>query len=685
MPLSGRLFARLAAEVELMELRTEVELITLDLMAGRTPPNMRRALFDHELDAGVNFADLQSTVDARAERISRRLVEDRARFAELLRADLAHAVDASPLAADRAISARLGDLLDPSRMVDPVAGTEALVADAERFHSAELAASLQEGIRRAVDEARMQGLIAPHLAGVPETVAARLDTLARRLAAAPHADVVGAARDVADRVAGTGLAGDAVLAQVDQAVGDLATGPLDNYARPAAQSAHNLGHQEAAANVAGTTRIYASELLDANTCGPCSLIDGHEYESEAEALADYPGGTYVDCEGGDRCRGTLVYVWVTEAPATPANPDGEPPEGAPTPGPTAPPYPVGAARRLPTPPSAPLEPLPPLPAEPIPAPAPFDVPVETAPTPAPEAPAAPEPAPAFQLPDQPVEAPYSADQLAQARRDLPAARAEVRAQAVGQRDEILGVLDRADATHLAAPPRAVAVRGPNGAVEYRRSGQGWDWFDALHPDEQKRLRRDGFWMRDGGLSPDELAAHWSERTGRELSTEEALAEWLEQTRRADALSALSRGRIINPSGYGGLEIDSLVDTPYRVTSLFANGVDDAAAHLAAVTVDLESSFAERAFIPAQLGPAPYTLSLEDFVAEVTRLEDVVADAVPIRSDEFETVFAPEVEAADRRLRELIPAGVEDPEHPLPLDQLHGMIVDLARKAGLAGA
>lgn len=683
MPLSDRTFARLADEVELLELHTELELIACDHMAGRTPAGARRALFDHELDAGVNFAELEEAVDARSASISRRLAEDRQRFAELLRDDLARIVEASPLAADTAVAGRLADLLDPSRMVNPVAGSEALVAEAERFHAGELAASLQDGISRAVAEARAQGLIAPHLPGTPEAVAARLDTLTRRLAAAPHADVVTAARNAAERVAGTGLAGEEVIAQVDDAVGSLSTGPLDNYARPAAQSAHNLGHQEAAAQVSGAVRIYASELLDSNTCGPCSLIDGHEYESELEALSDYPAGIYVDCEGGDRCRGTLVYVWEAETPATDANPDGEPPTGAPPPGPQAPPYPFGTSRRIPTPPSSPSpSPIPTPTPEPVaPAPAPVELPapppVEAPPAPLEEAP--------FELPDEPVEAPYTAAQLAAARRDLPAARAEVRAQAVAQRDEILGLLERADAQRLAAPPRARAVRGPGGRVEYRREGQGWDWFDGLDPDEQKRLRRDGFWMREGGLSPDELASHWIERTGREMSTEEAIAEWLEQTRRADALSALSRGRIINPSGYGGLEMDSLVDTPYRVTQLFANGVDDAAAHLAGVTADLEASFAERSFVTAELGPAPYDMTLDEFVAEVTRLEELVADAAPIRADEFETVFAPEVEAADRRLRELIPAGVEDPAHPLGLDELHDLIVDLARKAGLGGA
>jgi hypothetical protein len=60
--------------------------------------------------------------------------------------------------------------------------------------------------------------------------------------------------------------------------------------------------------------IYASELLDANTCEECTAIDGTEYGSVDEAEADYPTGGYLACLGGPRCRGTLVSVF-DEAPA----------------------------------------------------------------------------------------------------------------------------------------------------------------------------------------------------------------------------------------------------------------------------------------------------------------------------------------------------------------------------------
>jgi hypothetical protein len=55
--------------------------------------------------------------------------------------------------------------------------------------------------------------------------------------------------------------------------------------------------------------IYASELLDEKTCQKCAEIDGHDYDSMAEAEADYPMGGYKHCESESGCRGTLVTVY----------------------------------------------------------------------------------------------------------------------------------------------------------------------------------------------------------------------------------------------------------------------------------------------------------------------------------------------------------------------------------------
>lgn len=56
--------------------------------------------------------------------------------------------------------------------------------------------------------------------------------------------------------------------------------------------------------------IYASELLDENTCQKCAEIDGHDYATLEEARIDYSeGGGYKHCESESGCRGTLVYMY----------------------------------------------------------------------------------------------------------------------------------------------------------------------------------------------------------------------------------------------------------------------------------------------------------------------------------------------------------------------------------------
>jgi hypothetical protein len=61
--------------------------------------------------------------------------------------------------------------------------------------------------------------------------------------------------------------------------------------------------------------VYASELLDSNTCSPCIANDGKSYGSLDAAIMDYASGGFVQCEGGPRCRGTLVLVRAEQDPS----------------------------------------------------------------------------------------------------------------------------------------------------------------------------------------------------------------------------------------------------------------------------------------------------------------------------------------------------------------------------------
>ena len=100
--------------------------------------------------------------------------------------------------------------------------------------------------------------------------------------------------------------------QIDSFLAGLSDTPLADQLGAAMTAAQNTGRVavlEAAPESAGQAVYYASEILDRNTCDPCAEIDGTELGTLDDAEAAYPTGGYIDCEGGMRCRGTVVAVW----------------------------------------------------------------------------------------------------------------------------------------------------------------------------------------------------------------------------------------------------------------------------------------------------------------------------------------------------------------------------------------
>lgn len=103
------------------------------------------------------------------------------------------------------------------------------------------------------------------------------------------------------------------LAPADVAAGvrahleDLTDTYLNDQLGGALTQAQNTGRREVMGRASAT--YYASELLDHNTCEVCADFDGREYASLEEAESDYPTGGNAECEGGPRCRGTLVAIY----------------------------------------------------------------------------------------------------------------------------------------------------------------------------------------------------------------------------------------------------------------------------------------------------------------------------------------------------------------------------------------
>ena len=90
----------------------------------------------------------------------------------------------------------------------------------------------------------------------------------------------------------------------------------EDLARQGVNIANGEGRGAVLGDLPAAVSYTASELLDGNTCDPCSDVDGTFYASLEEAEVDYPSGPYVDCDGGSRCRGTLVAIWEESAAGT---------------------------------------------------------------------------------------------------------------------------------------------------------------------------------------------------------------------------------------------------------------------------------------------------------------------------------------------------------------------------------
>ncbi|MEV5819287.1 hypothetical protein AB0L22_08940 [Micromonospora haikouensis] len=102
--------------------------------------------------------------------------------------------------------------------------------------------------------------------------------------------------------------GDAVRAALTDLSAAKGSGLVAGNLSAAATTAQAAGREQVLGELPDGTRFRATEKLDRATCGPCRDIDGTEYATFADALADYPTGKYRACEGRDRCRGFFYAV-----------------------------------------------------------------------------------------------------------------------------------------------------------------------------------------------------------------------------------------------------------------------------------------------------------------------------------------------------------------------------------------
>jgi hypothetical protein len=257
---------------------------------------LHRAPYDQEIRAAVDYNAMDAEFNASRDAVSKALLALRGEVAD-------HAVE-EIAAMDTVNNATLADdlapLLDEFGKTLPTGKLAGLLKAAADAGAAQVAAEAKrQGADLTVDQPDYSDAAELEASGMVGRVGRQV------------ADSAGTAARVA-------VPADASPADIAEAaatqIANLTTALVDRAAAGASARAQLAG-RVAVLDGAPIREIYASELLDANTCGPCSAVDGTQYESLEDAMSDYPTGGFLGCEGQEACRGTLVAIFDTEQEA----------------------------------------------------------------------------------------------------------------------------------------------------------------------------------------------------------------------------------------------------------------------------------------------------------------------------------------------------------------------------------
>jgi hypothetical protein len=175
----------------------------------------------------------------------------------------------------------------------------------------------RESAQQASSEAARQGATAQPV----QPQQANLDAAAEAAAGMLAAELALAAGREAARAAGGSATPDPdqIAAHVGRFLDGLSAAGQRAQLGGALAAAQNQA-RHATFTAGPRCELVASETNDANTCGPCSLIDGHSFgysdnaDAVASAAAAYPTSGYIACEGRERCRGALAADYTATEP-----------------------------------------------------------------------------------------------------------------------------------------------------------------------------------------------------------------------------------------------------------------------------------------------------------------------------------------------------------------------------------
>lgn len=250
--------------------------------------DLKRAPLAFEVTAQVNFATMEETFEqGRTTLVDAYRAAQDAQIEQLVAEVEAAEGDAATLATLTC------DPVDTEVLAGPLlAVAEAGIVSAEAEHDAQVGVNAKAPFEGAeVDDAALTGYVNERAEAAALTLSSGLaGSASKKAAAVSSLDPSAAATVVRDHL--TSLTDAALTEQLGGAT----------------QQAYN-GGRRAYMRAAAPKEIYASEILDGNACANCNGMDGTEWSTLAEAEVAYPIGGYVECEGGLRCRGTLVAVY----------------------------------------------------------------------------------------------------------------------------------------------------------------------------------------------------------------------------------------------------------------------------------------------------------------------------------------------------------------------------------------
>jgi hypothetical protein len=199
-----------------------------------------------------------------------------------------------------------GNLEKIAAIAAPILGADILIQEMNRVAMLSMA--------QAVEEARAQGaIVTPPPA---DELADDIESRAKALSAVMAKSISEAASRKALNSSGNNIPAEDIAATVSEHLNGLSDTFLKDNLGGAVMTAQNdarFAVMEIAEEDEEIKFRYASEILDKVTCGPCKRIDNTSYLTLSDARKDYPTGFYKNCEGGPRCRGTIVAVYKAEA------------------------------------------------------------------------------------------------------------------------------------------------------------------------------------------------------------------------------------------------------------------------------------------------------------------------------------------------------------------------------------